>query len=260
MTGDNGLLQKATTAKQVNQDAKELELIKLAVSAARVNGEGTLTIENLNNELQAIFNDNDSTTDEIKDGWSYKSYKINKDGEVDNLLPKEYQQVKYIELDNISPCKSYIKTNIEISKVSTIKCKYSYRDFVNKQSPMILSTINSNNITDGPWICTNGYSRGDISINPIIKKEENLKPTEFTITTNSKSNNILKVGGWSDNVWTPIASYYFIKIYDRDNIMVFHGLPCYSKDNNSEIGLYDTVEGEFYRNQGTGKFVAGPEV
>ena len=50
LTGDNGLLQKATTAKEANEEAKELELIKLAVSAAQVTGNGILNLENLNKQ------------------------------------------------------------------------------------------------------------------------------------------------------------------------------------------------------------------
>ena len=35
LTGDNGILQKVTTAKQDTEGATKLELIKLAVSAAQ---------------------------------------------------------------------------------------------------------------------------------------------------------------------------------------------------------------------------------
>lgn len=38
ITGDNGLLQKSKSLKQENEEAKELELIKLAVSAAQLTG------------------------------------------------------------------------------------------------------------------------------------------------------------------------------------------------------------------------------
>ena len=47
-------------------------------------------------------------------------------------------------------------------------------------------------------------------------------------------------------------------------------IPCYSialvtdvegkQCSSSTIGLYDTVEGKFYTNQGTGEFIAGPDV
>ena len=35
-------------------------------------------------------------------------------------------------------------------------------------------------------------------------------------------------------------------------------VPC--KNASGEVGLYDTVEGQFYANAGTGTFTAGPEI
>ena len=62
LTGNNGLLQKATTAKEANEEAKELELIKLAVGAAKITGKGTITFQNLNEELKANFNNEEDVT------------------------------------------------------------------------------------------------------------------------------------------------------------------------------------------------------
>ena len=124
LTGDNGLLQKSTSAKQDNEDSKELELIKLSVSAAKVAGKGTITTENLNNELKSNLN---SETDvvESSDYWYYKvnkNYRIYKDGKIDEgkLLPDEYQQVEYIEstgtqwIDTKLLATNYPNMNIEI--------------------------------------------------------------------------------------------------------------------------------------------------
>lgn len=36
-------------------------------------------------------------------------------------------------------------------------------------------------------------------------------------------------------------------------------MPCIRK-NDGAVGLYDFVEGVFYHNEGTGTFVAGPEI
>ena len=65
------------------------------------------------------------------------------------------------------------------------------------------------------------------------------------------------------------ARVYLCKIYD-ENLMVRNYIPCYSTKevidvNNKQCtvntkGLYDTVEGKFYTNQGTGEFIAGPDV
>ena len=68
------MLQKTTTAKEETEKAKELELIELAVGAAKIDGEGTITTENLNNELQAIFNNNKIVTgDEMTDYYMYEA-------------------------------------------------------------------------------------------------------------------------------------------------------------------------------------------
>ena len=92
LTGDNGLLQKTATAKQENEKAKELELIKLAVSAAKIAGDGTITVDNLNNELQNNFKD-DNEVSIYDDYYIYttdRSYRIYEDGTTLNLTNELY--------------------------------------------------------------------------------------------------------------------------------------------------------------------------
>lgn len=92
LTGDNGLLQKAQTAKETNEDGKELELIELAVAASKVEGEGTLAEDDLTHELRANFNDNSITLTELpqSNGWRYNEYKIYKDGKVEKTPNKKW--------------------------------------------------------------------------------------------------------------------------------------------------------------------------
>ena len=49
---------------------------------------------------------------------------------------------------------------------------------------------------------------------------------------------------------------YYCKII-IDGILAFNGVPA--KDAGGVVGMYDTVSGQFFTNQGTGTFVAGPE-
>ena len=44
-------------------------------------------------------------------------------------LPAEYQQVAYIKLDQTNPHLTYINTQIPISEISMITCKYGYENF-----------------------------------------------------------------------------------------------------------------------------------
>ncbi len=50
---------------------------------------------------------------------------------------------------------------------------------------------------------------------------------------------------------------YSFKLWDG-NTLVRNFVPA--KDSNNEIGMYDTVSGQFFRNQGSGSFTAGPVV
>ena len=50
---------------------------------------------------------------------------------------------------------------------------------------------------------------------------------------------------------------YLFKIYDND-VLVRDFIPC--KNPSGVIGLYDTVNNQFYQNAGSGTFIAGPEV
>ena len=63
---------------------------------------------------------------------------------------------------------------------------------------------------------------------------------------------------------------YYLKITNETGKNVVNFIPCYSTTTVTDVdgterpagtvGLYDTVEGKFYTNQGTGEFIAGPDV
>ena len=53
------------------------------------------------------------------------------------------------------------------------------------------------------------------------------------------------------------AKLYSCKIYDNDTL-IRNFIPC--KNPSGVIGLYDTVNSQFYSNAGTGTFIAGPEI
>ena len=57
--------------------------------------------------------------------------------------------------------------------------------------------------------------------------------------------------------WYASMQMYACQIYDNGTL-VRNFIPC--KNTSGVVGLYDTVEGQFYSNAGTGSFTAGPEV
>ena len=50
----------------------------------------------------------------------------------------------------------------------------------------------------------------------------------------------------------------YFKAYINNKLKI-NLIPCYNVQDGT-IGMYDTVEGKFYTNQGTGDFIAGPDV
>ena len=55
------------------------------------------------------------------------------------------------------------------------------------------------------------------------------------------------------------AKVYYVLLYDHNDNLVRHLIPAKRK-SDSTIGLYDLVNKQFYTNQGTGTFTAGPEL
>ena len=295
LTGDNGLLQKATTAKQENEDSKELELIKLAVSAAQVAGEGKITTGNLNTELQANLNDTNTTATEIKGGWSYKSYKIETNGNVYKLLPEEYQQVEYIESTGTQWIdtkiqEEYIDYKFEFDAMFLFQYSDHAKSFLGNSSESFY--IGGTGI--GYYtICYNGekYNNNKIDLNT---KTHNVLKTAPGIQE-WVSDNIIKVSANNSeilNTTKPLSIFrgrlnrtdygnptkirlYNMKIYIYSkNEILADFIPCKSVTTvvNAEgvtvpantKGLYDLVEGKFYTNANTAAdavdFIAGPEV
>ena len=65
----------------------------------------------------------------------------------------------------------------------------------------------------------------------------------------------------NDDTWTGQSSIkmYYFQILDNTHSVVHNFIPVKDTTNNT-YGMYDTVEGKFYGNDGTGAFTAGPEI
>lgn len=226
-----------------------------------------------NEEEPFEWNSSDTYSFSVKEPGNYKIKIMNNnvESEEQEIIAKavsdEYQQVDYIKLDNTNPQNTYIVTDKQIKDISSVTVKYDYTGFNGNGNPIVLSAINLNNPTDiTPWICSNGEkSNGDLAISPIVEKSENLAATVFTIQYNSSSTNTLKIGGGVDNNNTPIGKYYYVKVKDKNNKLVFYGVPCYKKSDNIEnieIGMYDLMGDKFYTSttSETDKFQKGENV
>ena len=95
-----------------------------------------------------------------------------------------------------------------------------------------------------------------------------VEPNKTTLNVNGntwKSNITLQSGNQyfylfalGSNSFTCNAKMKYFKIYEEDRI-IYNMIPCYRK-NDDVIGLYDTVNNEFYTNTGSGTFEKGSDV
>ena len=293
--GEEGMIGRAISAKEVNENAEEKELVELAVSTAQIDGQGTITTDNLNNALKETFNNNKDAS-KNEEGWDYqgnKQYRIYQNGKVEEIaeleetgriLPKEYQQVEYIEstgtqyIDTGVLGKNTIKIDITMANndtnhsthffggregfqnkaiglswqyndngdnVKTTRFAYGNNCYDIQDSSNIVITQNKNNyVFDSKSayvndILVSSFSTGDF--------ETSLNMYIFTCNNNGSLHQQMSS-----------VSLYNCKIYDGNSIVRDY-IPCYRISGNV-IGLYDTVEGKFYTNQGSGTFLKGNDV
>ena len=273
---NSGIIDKAKYGVDKYSEEEELEQIKLAVASARLKGEGFLTIENLNSELQDKFGEE---VIQCSKGWRYKNYNIKENGEViKGILPAEYQQVEYLE----STGTQYIDTNLYpnntmVVEVDTIsKSEWSIFGGNGAGNSMFNLTGNkSRSFRYGSTKWNNsGFSyteRAKIIFGREVYLNGKLVYTfpESTFTGNYK---LILFGRFNNSNSLNDAgdtTIYYLKIWDN-NILVRDYIPCYSTTSvidvdeierpKDTIGMYDTVEGKFYVNKGKGTFLKGSDV
>lgn len=170
-------------------------------------------------------------------------------------LPSGYKQVEYIE----SSGTQYIDTGLTVNKSDS----YEY----------ILSAY----ITNAAWGGANGYMQfnSEYSLNKLTEFRvvyngstgiENIYVDNNLHTTNNWANSYsgvnVKIGllkmGDAGNAWysgnPQIGKIYSCKIY-KSGTLVRDFVPCIN--SSGAVGLYDTVNGTFHGNSGSGVFTAG---
>ena len=299
LTGDNGLLQKVQTAKEANDDAKELELIKLAVSAAQATENGILTEKNLNEELKNNFNNEEILSESVK-YFIYKtntgnSYRIYKDGKIEEgkLLPEEYQQVDSIYCDGNQYINIPINDNKNFNNIGT-KFKIKITERSNIWGPEIISSEPHGliqtyiRVGDGDYKDMMGFAANGRALFPNVSYYNDTNKTGIgTITEidmNSTGDRKLFINNRyvstfkkeytevsQADLFCIFASCYEMDItkligYLYDSLCIYNDgvkrielYPCYRKSDNV-VGLYDTANEQFYTNQGNGTFIKGNNV
>ena len=251
LTGDNGLLQKATDAKQENEEAREFELVQLAVSSAQIAGEGKLDIINLKEELKLNFDDKeiDDNLKPVSDYWIYKGYKINNNGIVE---PLQYQKVEYIE----STGTQYINTGVTPKgELYNVEFDFQVTNPINQTWFFGLDMSFECGILDGSFYQGSGatYSQNN-SLTARTTAKLNKKVTcdrSFLLFARDYDGNEI--------YYQPASMKLYSATIKANGETIRKFIPCY-RISDKQACLYDEIEEKFYTNLGTGDFSCGPEV
>ena len=174
-----------------------------------------------------------------------------------NLLPSEYQGVEYIE----STGTQWIDTGIAPGRNLTFDigiANPSGACYILTQGNYGLRVYN-NTFTNFVYGKRFRVTSPSIVVNTIYNVQggdnfliaNGVNGTQESDSDSPSGNVIL----FSQERQESTGKLYYCKLYDND-VLVRNLIPCYRKSDNV-IGMYDTINGVFYTNSGSGTFLKG---
>ena len=190
-------------------------------------------------------------------------------------LPAEYQEVEYIE----STGTQYIDTGYYPNNNTVLKVKYNCLSNPSFSFGCRWSgspEYDTFGVWDGDSTVKTTYSgrsssNKTIQMNCQLNTIYELEMNTTSINLNNNTINLMRdtfvsslpfyIFEWNDkgNVSSGSSSRIYYLTLSEGNEIKRNFIPCYRKADDV-IGLYDTVEGRFYTNQGSGTFVKGNNV
>lgn len=192
-------------------------------------------------------------------------------------LPDTYQRVEYIKTTGTQ----YIDTGLTINQVDEMNTNIIIDSIPEEIS--FLGTRSNSNYNNFLKYNENGFylqyntSSSLSTITPEVNKEYEIRTVLKEDSQKMYINNDLSIQTinatpysdsntmylFSTNNTSGGAQTFFygktknVQLY-KDRELVLNLVPCYRK-SDSVVGMYDTVNGAFYTNQGTGSFIKGPD-
>ena len=186
------------------------------------------------------------------------------------VLPEGYTELEYIE----SSGKQYIDTGFKPNQNTRIIADMKLEDKTSTSvlfgsrvsvSSLRYEFLSASGLFYSPYNTSAGSTMTATLDKIIIDKNKNVTSVNNNIfstfsTSTFQCNWNLYLFAVNNNGVATLQSHaklYSCKIYDND-ILIRNFIPC--KNLSGTIGLYDTVNSQFYSNVGTGTFIAGPEI
>lgn len=189
------------------------------------------------------------------------------------VLPDGYTQLTYLE----STGTQYINTWFNPNQSSKIICRAEWTPKSSGSSYLFGAEVSSKNKsflfagyngryrtiygTDEEYFTNTSFNQPiDITMDGNSCNVNNLETiTSISATFTTGYPVFLFSGNRGGTAYgTHSGKIYSCSIYSDSNTMVRNFVPCKNEDNT--IGMYDTVNSQFYGNAGDGTFIAGPEI
>lgn len=177
-------------------------------------------------------------------------------------LPNTYTELEYITMPNdaINGYLNGINTGVIYNTAN--KIEFTYKSTDTAYNILFLCGFTSPTQREEPYIAglspfvTVGYTTSTLLPSGISRAELS-DGTIRTFVLDYTTNNTKPIlfGGWYDYHWSRTIDWYSFKIWNGDTLLRDF-IPCV-RTSDGAIGMYDTVNGVFYTNAGTGTFTAG---
>ena len=172
-------------------------------------------------------------------------------------LPNGYTELEYIQSGGIQ----YINTGVSGSVIKNIEIDFQF-----------LKTVASGTSNEAQmasiWIDTSAHIQTGINSNGFMgtdymtysQTSDVLARTQATgAPVGSPNYNLyLFAQNQAGSLYWPCTGRIYSCKISNVNGLIRNFIPC--KNTSGVIGLYDTVNSQFYQNAGTGTFIAGPEI
>ena len=262
---DNTTLNKYTGTANI-----EIDWEPNTINLNWYNGDEKLTVSNA--AQSCVYDGNISVppAPPQKLGYTFNGWKVIR-------VPGGFTELQYIE----STGTQYINTGI--TPKNTIGLQIKFRRYTYGDEVVIGSASGNNggsriwlNWADGAYFCfgEQNYTTGRLGnaidnqdiigrINYMNDRQRSWGNYSGTINSTLQPAPTMPIYLFAANNrgnpnWFFIGRIYYVNITDNKDL-VFNGIPA-RRNSDNVLGFYDTISGQFFTNDGTGTFIAGPTV
>lgn len=172
-------------------------------------------------------------------------------GENSKILPDGYTQLDYIQSDG----NQYIDTGVLGSDINKVVVDFQFTSSQSTTEQEVAACIDGGNKLQIGWYASSFITTGGASYSQTSYSARTIG-TASPIGSPSNSLYLFAQHEGNSANWKVKAKLYSCTISSASGF-VRNFIPC--KDSSGTVGLYDIVGNQFYQNNGTGSFTAGPE-